>query len=70
MDVFSHFFYALQFDLLLSKKMFFCLYWCWRGPLLGQGVTQEATAENHKTRMEGWKAASGGREGRLRHKGK
>lgn len=54
MNVFSHFFYALQFDLLLSKKMFFCLFWCWRGPLLGQEVTQEATAENHKRR--GWRA--------------
>lgn len=53
-----------------QRKYFSCLFWCWRGPLLGQGVTQEAMAENHKTRMEGWKAASGGGEGRLRHKGR
>lgn len=37
---------------------------------MGQGVTEQATAENHKTRMEGWKASSGDREGRLRHKRK
>lgn len=37
MVAFSHFSCALKYALLLSKKMLFCLFWCWRGPMWGQG---------------------------------